>query len=91
MSDNNEEKIYGDNIEIKEMQLLPPASHLCQKCAVDHPPDIPHDQNSLYWHVWFKNNHSRPPTWEDAMAHCTEEVKEQWRFHLSSLLKNPTR
>lgn len=63
--------------EVK-MSLLPPTQDKCQKCAVDHEEDIPHDQTSLYWQTWFYLQHRRQPTWRDAMAHCTDEVKQQW-------------
>lgn len=61
-----------------KMTLLPPAPDKCQMCAVDHEPKYPHDQTSLFWQVKFKMERGRPPTWVDAMAHCTEEMKQQW-------------
>lgn len=60
------------------MMLLPPKPNVCQKCAVDHDPKQPHNQQSLYWQFWFYSQNGRWPTWEDAMAHCTEEVKQFW-------------
>jgi len=27
----------------------------------------------------FKMEHGREPTWDDAMAHCTEEMKTSWK------------
>jgi hypothetical protein len=61
---------------LKEGVLLPPTPDKCQKCAVAHPPEAPHDATSLYYQYWFKKQYGRWPTWEDAMAHCSEEVKK---------------
>jgi ribosomal protein L40E len=64
---------------MKEGTLLPPAAHLCQKCAVDHDPAMPHNQQSMFWQYWFyKDSGGRWPTWKDAMAHCTDEMKAHW-------------
>lgn len=60
------------------MMLLRPDPNVCQKCAVDHDPEQPHNQQSLYWQYWFYGKNGRWPTWEDAMAHCTDEVKQYW-------------
>lgn len=63
--------------------LLPPDDpDVCQECAVNHPPEHPHNQQSLHWQYWFYNEHGRWPTWEDAMAHCTEEMRAFWRDEL---------
>ena len=61
-----------------KMILMPPAPHLCQQCAVDHKPEEPHNQQSMFYHVWYKMNHDREPTWKDAMEHCSEETKQLW-------------
>lgn len=60
------------------MMLLPPAQNKCQQCAVDHKPEQPHNQQSLFWQYWFYGKKGRWPTWSDAMAHCTDELKQQW-------------
>ncbi|MUG24742.1 hypothetical protein GNQ08_20450 [Paenibacillus macerans] len=60
------------------MMLLPPAADKCQKCAVDHDPEQPHNQDSLYWKYWFFGQNGRWPTWADAMEHCSPEIKEFW-------------
>jgi hypothetical protein len=62
----------------KPLVMLPPAPHLCQICAVDHPEEQPHNAQSFYYQYWFAMNNHRSPTWADAMAHCPEEVKELW-------------
>lgn len=58
--------------------MLPPAPHLCQICAVDHAEEQPHDAQSFYYQYWFATNNKRKPTWNDAMAHCSEEIKAPW-------------
>lgn len=61
------------------MSLLSPVGDVCQECAVDHPHDQPHNQQSLHYQYHFWSMHGRWPTWTDAMRHCTPEVKAQWR------------
>ena len=70
-------------VEIKSFSVLPPKPNNCQMCAVDHATDQPHDHGSLFYQMKFNQEHGRFPTWEDAMAHCSEEVRTQW----GSLLK----
>lgn len=64
--------------QCKSFSLLPPAADVCQKCAVKHRPEEPHNQESLYYHTYFQMKHGRPPTWSDAMAHCSQEMKTAW-------------
>lgn len=76
-------KRTGKIIEIQEipmssMILLPPRPDVCQECAVDHDPRLPHNQQSLYYQMKFKMGHGRGATWNDAMAHCTDDIKERW-------------
>lgn len=58
--------------------LLPPAGDVCDECAADHPPELPHDAHSLYYQLAFFARRGVAPTWHDAMAHCTDEVKQYW-------------
>jgi hypothetical protein len=63
-----------------ESILLPPPPGTCRECAVDHDPRLPHDQTSLYWqYSFYHKSNGRWPTWDDAMVHCTEDVKVAWR------------
>lgn len=57
----------------------------CTECAVKHDPEQPHNAQSLAFQYKFYNQHGRWPDWRDAMAHCTDEVKEHWRRELSAL------
>ena len=62
----------------KPLVMLPPAPHLCQICAVKHDEDQPHNAQSFYYQYWFASQNKRLPTWSDAMAHCSDEVKAPW-------------
>lgn len=60
------------------MMLLPPKEGLCPECATDHPPEMPHNAQSLFYGVKFQMENDRSPDWRDAMAHCDEETKARW-------------
>lgn len=62
--------------------LLPCAPNVCQQCAVDHKPEYPHNQQSLYYQYKFYEQNGRWPTWTDALAHCTEELRQFWIVEL---------
>ena len=63
-------------------QLLPAARGTCPECATKHDPEQPHNQRSLYYQYHFYNEHGRWPTWSDAMAHCSEDIKQFWTAEL---------
>lgn len=65
--------------------LLPPKKEVCQQCAADHDPGLPHNQESLYWKYWFYGQYGRWPTWKDAMAHCSQDVQDFWTVELEKL------
>ena len=50
----------------------------CAECAAFHTPEEPHNQQSLYWQYHFIERHGRWPTWDDALAHCTPELRAAW-------------
>lgn len=58
--------------------MLPPNPDVCQECAVKHEPDMPHNQQSMFWQYNFLGKHGRWPTWADALAHCTPEMQQHW-------------
>lgn len=62
----------------KGMFLMPAAPGTCPICATKHDPEMPHNQQSLYYQMRFQIEHGRGATWKDAMEHCTEEVKNLW-------------
>ena len=60
------------------MLLLPPANDVCPACATKHEPDMPHNAQSMYYMYRFFGLRKRWPTWADAMAHCRDDVREDW-------------
>ena len=50
----------------------------CEMCATAHDPSYPHNLQSLAYQYKFYDRNGRWPTWKDAMAHCTPEMKEAW-------------
>jgi hypothetical protein len=76
--------------EIKRgtLHLLPPKEGLCPECATAHAPEEPHNR-CLFYQMHFHGQHGRFPTWEDAWAHCTDEVKEICREALRSMGYRP--
>lgn len=71
---------------LKPFRILgktPPGT--CPECATRHTPEQPHNQRSLAYQYNFYDLHGRWPTWEDAMAHCTLEVKQLWANALAGL------
>ena len=65
------------------MMVLPPAADCCQECAHKHPPELPHNPQSLFYQVRYKMEHGREATWADAMAHCTPKMQSLWRDQLA--------
>lgn len=57
----------------------------CPVCATEHEPELPHNLQSLAYQYRFYDEHGRWPTWDDAMAHCTDEVKALWMEALSEV------
>lgn len=72
-----------NTVEVKGMTLLPPKEGTCSECAVAHHPTQPHNQQSLYYQTKFYMENGRYPTWADAMAHCTPEIKAFWTKELA--------
>lgn len=66
--------------------LLPPRPDVCQACATNHEPEDPHNQQSLYYQYWFYAQSGRWPTWDDAMAHCSDRVKKLWKAALKKVM-----
>lgn len=67
------------------MILLPPAPNACQVCATKHPPELPHNPQSLYWAMAAQMQGKPTPTWKIAMEHCTPEMKERWTAELKKM------
>jgi|GEM_PF-2625893 hypothetical protein len=67
------------------MYMLPAAPGTCEECATAHDPTYPHNKQSLFYQYRFYFKENRWPTWEDAMAHCSDKMKEAWRQELTKL------
>lgn len=65
-------------VDAGPMMLLPPAKGLCQECAIDHDPRLPHNRDSFYYQTKFNIEHGRAPDWQDAMAHCEPQMRVEW-------------
>ncbi len=63
--------------------MLPVKPGTCPECAVVHPPEQPHNQESLTYQYTFYDRYGRWPTWADAMAHCPPEIQAYWREALA--------
>jgi hypothetical protein len=50
-----------------------------------HETHDPHNQQSLYYQMWFSAKYQRCPTWADAIAHCLPWVQDLWKKHLMEL------
>jgi len=60
------------------MMLLPCKKGVCPECATEHEAWEPHNL-CLYYRYHFYGEYKRFPTWKDAMAHCSDEVKEKMK------------
>lgn len=69
-------------ITMDNVFIMPPMPGVCQECAVQHDPAMPHDKDSLYYQMRFYQKNKRWPTWADAMRHCNELIKAAWKTGL---------
>lgn len=65
-------------VPLSSMQLLPPAPDVCQVCAVGHAPEEPHNPQSLFWQTARTMEGKPAAGWEEALAHCSQEMRESW-------------
>ncbi len=56
----------------------------CPACGSMHEPDAPHDLYSRYHQREFEKAHGRPPTWQDALHHCSPRIVQQWLRELEA-------
>lgn len=61
-----------------EFKLLPAAPGLAKSAQANTRQISRTIGGSLYYQYKFHAAHGRWPTWVDAMAHCSEEIKEFW-------------
>lgn len=60
-----------------KMMMMPGPPDKCPECATDHPKEYPHN-NCLFYQYKFYYANGRWPDWADAMAHCSQEMKDTW-------------
>ena len=68
---------------MEDIKVIPPFPGSCPICATVHRPEEPHDRDSIYYQNYFRRKHKRFPTWADAMSHCTEAMKEDFKKRLA--------
>lgn len=56
--------------------LLPPKRGSCLICATEHKSVLPHNQQSIFYQIRFRDQHGRNPTWHDACAHLPDPLRE---------------
>lgn len=69
-------EVEAKEIPFENVLILPPKPGVCPVCAVNHNPALPHNKDSLYYQMRFRQENGRFPTWDDAMKHCTQEMKD---------------
>ena len=60
------------------LKILPPTAAVCPVCADRHDTALPHNRNSLYYHMVYYRRTGTFPSWRDAMSHCSESVQAAW-------------
>lgn len=67
-----------ETVERMTWGILPPAKGKCPICAHAHGAGDPHNAQMLFYQIAFNGMVGRPPTWADALAHCSEETRRKW-------------
>ena len=66
-------------MDIRDAVIMPPVRGSCPVCACVHREDEPHNRESLYYQMKFRQENGRFPTWKDATAHCTPQVRAAFK------------
>ena len=77
------QKIKVVEVPFSKAIILPPKEGKCQTCAQEHAPELPHNAQSMYYQYSFYQKNNKWPTWIDAMAHCTDDMKKVWTEELT--------
>lgn len=51
----------------------------CPECGAIHHPSQPHKWGEEFYMHDFFEKHGVYPSWGDALAHCREDVRNNWR------------
>lgn len=65
----------GESMVKHSATILPPPKDGCQECGAKHESGAPHNRDSMFYQMAFRQKHGRWPTWADAIAHCSEEIR----------------
>ncbi len=65
------------------LRLMPPKPGTCPECGAIHAEFQPHNRDSVYYRVRFRQKHGRWPSYLDAMAHCPEDIQKLWKLEMS--------
>lgn len=57
----------------------------CPECAEPHNPEEVHDAEGSVYRARFHMRHGRFPAWQDAFAHCSEELQLDYVLELVEL------
>lgn len=60
----------------------------CAICGDDHPENFPHNPFGEQYRVWFLERYGRYPSWDDAMTHCSEDVKLSFKQTMERVKKH---
>lgn len=66
-----------------QFMMMPAPKGTCEECGRNHDPEMPHDAISLRYQYHHYGRTGRWPDWRDAMAHCSEQLREQWGHALT--------
>jgi hypothetical protein len=77
-------RTVGDVTDMaKSGMLMPARKGTCPECGTPHPPDQPHNQQSLLYQYSFYRLYDRWPTWWDALEHCPPDIRQHWLDELA--------
>lgn len=64
--------------ELSQMPVPPRAAGTCDECGANHSFGTPHKWGADRYMATFFNKHGVLPTWGDAIAHCREDIRNNW-------------
>lgn len=73
-------------VEGSGLRMLPGPPGTCEWCHVEHEQHMPHNRDSMAYRIKFGHLNGRDPTWTDAMAHCSPEIKKATRESLIEVM-----
>lgn len=68
-------------IDPSQGMILPVAGDVCQDCGRAHAAYLPHDLTFRFRVVLYHRT-GKSATWQDALAHCPDHVRDPWTSEL---------